>query len=59
MSEYGFSLTRLFPNKNKIYDSILIRENTDQIKPVLSHILVKESKALDSTLGERRAHAKI
>ena len=47
MSEYG------------IYDSILIRENTGQINPVLWYILLKKSKALDSTLGERGPHAKI
>ena len=39
MREYGFSLTRILPNKDKIYDFILIRENMGQLKPVLSHIL--------------------
>ena len=27
MQEYGFSLTRIFPYKDRIIDSILIREN--------------------------------
>ena len=35
MSDYGFSLTRNFPYKDGIYDSVLIRENTDNRKPVL------------------------
>ena len=32
MREYGFSLTRILPYKNKIVDSALIRENTGQCK---------------------------
>ena len=28
MREYGFSLTRILQYKNRIYDSVLIRENT-------------------------------
>ena len=27
MREYGFSLTRVLPYKNRIYDSVFIREN--------------------------------
>ena len=38
MSDYGFSLTRIFPYKDGIYDSVLIRENTDNRKPVLWYI---------------------
>ena len=30
MREYGFSLTRILPYKDKIYDSVLIRENIGQ-----------------------------
>ena len=30
MREYGFSLTLIFPYKNKIYDFAVIRENTGQ-----------------------------
>ena len=30
--EYESSLTRIFPYKDRIYDSVLIRENTSQIK---------------------------
>ena len=32
--EFGFSPTRIFPYKNRIVDSVLIEENTDQRKPV-------------------------
>ena len=39
MWEYGFSLTGILPYKNKIYDFVIIRENTGQWKPVISHIL--------------------
>ena len=37
--EYEFSLTRILPYNDKIYDSVLIRENTDQWKPVPLHVL--------------------
>ena len=40
MREYGFSLTRILPYKDKIYDFVLIREN-----PVFSHILCSELEA--------------
>ena len=30
MAEYGFSLTRIFTYKDRIYDSVLILENTGQ-----------------------------
>ena len=39
MREYEFLLTRILPYKGKIYDFVLIRENTGQRKPVFSHIL--------------------
>ena len=39
MREYGFSLSRILPHKDKIVDSVLIRENTAQRKPVFSQIL--------------------
>ena len=32
MLEYGFSLTRIFPYKDRIVDFVLIRENTGQRK---------------------------
>ena len=35
MSQYGFSRTRIFPYKNRIFNSVLIRENAEQRKPVL------------------------
>ena len=30
MQEYGFSLTRILPYKERIYDSAIIWENADQ-----------------------------
>ena len=35
MPEYGFSLSCISQYKDKIYDFVLIRENTGQIKLVL------------------------
>ena len=35
--DYRFSLTRIFPHKIRIYDSVLIRENKSQRKPVFWH----------------------
>ena len=43
MQEYGFPLTRILPYKDRIYDSVLIRENTGQWKPVFLHILCSDS----------------
>ena len=34
MPEYGFFLTCVFPYMDRIFDSVLISENTDQRKPV-------------------------
>ena len=34
MQEYRFSLTRVLPYEDRIYDSPLIQENTGQWKPV-------------------------
>ena len=42
MREYGFSLTHILPYRDRIVDSVLIRENTGQWKPVFSHILCSE-----------------
>ena len=39
MREYRFLLTRILPYKFRIIDSVLIRENTSQLKPVFSYIL--------------------
>ena len=39
MSGYGLPLTRIFPNKNRIEDSVLIWENTGQRKLAFCHIL--------------------
>ena len=35
MSEYGFSVTRIFPYIDRIYDFVLIQEYMDQRKPIL------------------------
>ena len=50
MREYGFSLTRILPSKDRIYDSVFIWDNTGQWKPVFSHILcsVKISEDYDA-----------
>ena len=42
MSEYRFSLTGNLPYKDRIIDSVLIQENTEQIKPLFWHILRNE-----------------
>ena len=39
MREYGISLTRILPYKNKTYDSVYKRKNSGQWKPVFSQIL--------------------
>ena len=38
-SEYGFSLTRIFPYMKKIVDSVLIRVYTCQRKPLFLYVL--------------------
>ena len=38
MPEYRFSLTFIFSDKERISDSVLIREYTSQRKPVFWHI---------------------
>ena len=42
MLEYGFSLGCIFPNKDRIVDSVFIRENVGQKKPVSGHVLRNE-----------------
>ena len=39
MVEYGFFLNLIFLYKNRIFDSALIPENTDERKPLHWHIL--------------------
>ena len=39
MQEYGFSLIYILQNKDRIYDFVLIRENTGQRKRVFLHFL--------------------
>ena len=52
MAEYGFPLTRIFPNK--IEDSVLIRGNVGQRKPIFWHILrsVNNRQSLAQTENE-------
>ena len=42
MQKYGFSLTLILPYKERIVDSVLLRENTGHWKPVFSHILCSD-----------------
>ena len=42
VSEYGFSLTRTFPHKDRIKDFDLIRENTSETEPVFWRIIRSE-----------------
>ena len=44
MPKYKFSLTRIFPQKDRIVDSVLIRKSAGQEKPAFSHILQNEIK---------------
>ena len=39
MQKYRFSLTRILPYEDRIYNSVLMRKNTGQWNPVFSHIL--------------------
>ena len=39
MPDFGFPQTHIFPYKDRIYDSFLILKNTNQGRPVFSHIL--------------------
>ena len=42
MREYGFSLTRILPYMDRIYNSVFIQKNKGQEQPVFSHILDSE-----------------
>ena len=39
MQEHGFSLARIFPDKDRTVYPVLIRENSNQRMPQFSHIL--------------------
>ena len=47
MREYGFSLILILPYKDRIVDSVLIRENMGQSKPVFSHIICSDKPKLE------------
>ena len=49
MPEYRFSLTRIFPYKDRIYDYVLIQEVTCYRKPVFWNILPSEDLTLRNT----------
>ena len=51
MREYGFSLSRILPYKDRNYDSFLIRKNMGQWKPLFSHLLC--------TLNKQEAHFRL
>ena len=42
MPEYRFFPERIFPYKDRIFDSVFVKEYMDQRKPVLWHILRSE-----------------
>ena len=42
MPEYGFSLARIFPYKERIVDFVFMWESAGQKKPVFWHILLHE-----------------
>ena len=54
MPEYGFSLNRIFPYKDRIYDYVLIREDTGQRKPVFWNFLRSENLKLRNTSEKTR-----
>ena len=58
MREYRFSLTRILPYKDRVYDSVLIRENMGQWKPVFSHVLCSVSYVIwsISRIGANRSN---
>ena len=49
MREYGFSVTRVLPYE-RIYDSVPIRKNTGEWKPITSHILCSMKPFLMTSL---------
>ena len=50
MPGYGFSLTLIFPYNDRIEDSVFMRENTDQGKPFLRHIIRNDSSTQCTSL---------
>ena len=46
MREYGFYLSRIFPYKDKIVDSVLIREKAGQRTTIFSHIFYRVTSAI-------------
>ena len=51
MPEYGFFPSIVFPYKDKIVDSILIRENICRQKPVLWHLLCNDTAAPNDAIS--------
>ena len=48
MTEYRFSVTRIFPRKDRIFDSVCIRENAAQRKAMFWHVLHSENFSISS-----------
>ena len=44
--EYRFTLTRIFPYKNKIADFVFIREKLSQTKPKFRYVLHSVTKGV-------------
>ena len=55
MPKYGFPLTGLFPYKARIYDSVFIRKNLGQRKPVFWYILRTGRTAESIEITEKTA----
>ena len=57
MREYGFSLTRILPYKDKAYDFVLIQENRGKWKPLFSHIWFSVSIYQQGSIADIRKSA--
>ena len=50
MPEYSISLTRMFPNKDRIYDLVLKRGNYGSEKTSMFHAMILQEKIFNATL---------
>ena len=55
MPKYRFSLTRIFPYKDRIYDSLFIWESTGQRESAFSHIVRSRSLHIWTNLRDLQA----
>ena len=51
MREYRFSLTRVFLYKDRIYDFVLIQENTGQWKPIYAAMINQKIETVANKYG--------